>query len=239
MKKLPIKRKIKKWILGYDVHTYYFAQGGEDAILRSIFQKKISKKEKGFFVDVGAYHPYNFSNTFLFYQSGWSGINIDACPGSMDLFNRIRPRDTNLEIGIGEKEQVLNYYFVDKNSTINSFSRRFLEKNELFHLVTKTIPVKVYRLEDVLDKYVPPSKRIDFINIDVEGIDLEVLKSNNWEKYHPTVLVIELEGEYWEDLISHPTAIFLRKKGYKIIAKNVLKKGLSSTFFIEENFKDY
>lgn len=74
MKKLPIKRKIKKWILGYDVHTYYFAQGGEDAILRSIFQKKISKKEKGFFVDVGAYHPYNFS-----ILSEWTEWNQYRC----------------------------------------------------------------------------------------------------------------------------------------------------------------
>lgn len=88
------------------------------------FKKKLAKKKKGFlWMLVLIIHI-----TFLFYQSGRSGINIDACPGSMDLFNRIRPRDTNLEIGIGEKEQVLNYYFVDKNSTINSFSRRFLEK---------------------------------------------------------------------------------------------------------------
>lgn len=239
MKKLPLKRRIKKWILGYDVPTYYFAQGGEDSVLRSIFHQKYRRGEKGFFVDIGAFHPYHFSNTFLFYQSGWKGINVDACPGSMDVFKKIRPRDTNLEMGIGGQEDTLTYYFVDNESTINSFSKEYLERNQLFHLVKKEIPVKVRRLEDVLDEHMPKSTHIDFMNIDVEGIDFEVLKSNNWEKYSPTVLVIELEGEYLEDLINHPITLYLKERGYKIVAKNVLKKGLSSTFFIKEDFKDY
>ncbi len=71
---------------------------GEDRIVRSLFWEK---RDTGFYVDVGAHHPFRFSNTYLFYTQGWRGINIDATPGSMRAFKKHRPRDINLEIGIG------------------------------------------------------------------------------------------------------------------------------------------
>lgn len=77
-------------------------------ILRRIFENV----ENGFYVDVGAHHPKRFSNTFYFYKKGWSGINIDAMPGSMSLFNKIRPRDINIEAAVSnEKEEVIFYIF--------------------------------------------------------------------------------------------------------------------------------
>ncbi|ETD27688.1 hypothetical protein [Helicobacter canis] len=71
---------------------------GEDRIVRALLWQK---HDKGFYVDVGAHHPFRFSNTYLFYTQGWSGINIDATPGSMKAFNKYRPRDINLEVGVG------------------------------------------------------------------------------------------------------------------------------------------
>ena len=71
---------------------------GEDRIVRALLWEK---HDKGFYVDVGAHHPFRFSNTYLFYTQGWSGINIDATPGSMKAFNKYRPRDINLEVGVG------------------------------------------------------------------------------------------------------------------------------------------
>ncbi|MCX2716544.1 hypothetical protein OQH61_02215 [Helicobacter sp. MIT 21-1697] len=73
-----------------------YAQQGEDLIL----QEMLNNIQYGFYVDVGAHHPFRFSNTYLFYQKGWKGINIDAMPNSMKLFSRFRPRDINIECGI-------------------------------------------------------------------------------------------------------------------------------------------
>lgn len=73
-----------------------YAQQGEDLILREI----LNYASTGFYVDVGAHHPFRFSNTYLFYKQGWRGINIDAMPGSMTLFHRFRPRDINIECGV-------------------------------------------------------------------------------------------------------------------------------------------
>ena len=77
--------------------TKSYSQEGEDLLLRRIFEHQ----KIGFYVDVGAHHPFRFSNTYLLYKRGWRGINIDAMPGSMRLFRKFRPRDTNIECGVG------------------------------------------------------------------------------------------------------------------------------------------
>ena len=73
-----------------------FSQNGEDLILNRLLENK----SNGFFVDVGAHHPVRFSNTYLSYLNGWNGINIDAMPNSMMIFDKIRPRDINIEVGL-------------------------------------------------------------------------------------------------------------------------------------------
>lgn len=77
--------------------TKSYAQEGEDLLLRRIFEHK----HNGFYVDIGAHHPFRFSNTYLLYKRGWRGINVDAMPGSIKLFAKFRPRDVNLECGVG------------------------------------------------------------------------------------------------------------------------------------------
>ena len=77
--------------------TKSYSQEGEDLLLRRIFEHQ----KNGFYVDVGAHHPFRFSNTYLLYKCGWRGINIDAMPGSMRLFRRFRARDINIECGVG------------------------------------------------------------------------------------------------------------------------------------------
>ena len=204
-----IKRKIKKIILGHEIDNYFFSASGEDAILQAIFFKKLSSKEKGFYIDIGAYHPYHASNTHLFYINGWTGINIDACPGSMNIFNKVRPKDINLEIGISNCSEELTYYFIDENSSMNSFSKKHLQEIEMLKHVKKEIPVRTYRLSEILDKYMPKNQSIDFINIDVEGFDKEVISFNNWEKYRPKVIVIELPVKTLDDVLKNETTKYL------------------------------
>ena len=86
--------------------TKSYSQYGEDMVLKSVFQNQ----ERGFYVDVGAHHPKLCSNTYFFYKLGWSGINIDAMPGGMELFKNFRPRDINLETAIARNKQELTYF---------------------------------------------------------------------------------------------------------------------------------
>lgn len=87
-----------------------FSQEGEDVILQDLFLKK----KKGTYIDIGAHHPKRFSNTYFYYRRGWRGINIDAQPGSMNLFNIYRKKDINIECGIGLESGNLDYYIFDK-----------------------------------------------------------------------------------------------------------------------------
>jgi hypothetical protein len=93
----PIKDFLKRIIYAYRWDSWQrssWSQEGEDLILARIF----GDKPDGFYVDVGAHHPKRFSNTYYFYRRGWRGINIDAMPGSMLAFNRLRPSDINIEL---------------------------------------------------------------------------------------------------------------------------------------------
>ena len=182
------------WILLRRKYKRSYSQMGEDLILDSIFYDL----KKGFYVDVGANSPWVASNTMFFYEKGWNGINIDATPGSMKIFNVYRKRDVNLEIPISETEEILKYYLfrapVLLPSSLSTFDEKIAKNHaDLYKVKFYTKELKTQKLEWVLDKYCP-DKEIDFLSVDTEGFDLKVLKSNNWEKYRPKIIVIECAG---------------------------------------------
>jgi FkbM family methyltransferase len=211
--------------LSYVKNTYFdgaayksFANDGEDLILKRIF----GKQEEGFYVDVGAHHPKQFSNTYAFYQKGWRGINIDAMPGSMELFNKLRPRDINIEKAISDKKETLTYYRFNVPA-INSFSKELsVERNGVGNYrITSRLKIETITLEEVLDTYLPKGQGIDFLTIDVEGLDYQVLRSNNWEKYQPSVILIEAGQLTCEEALAVEISTFLKEKGYYLIAKTL------------------
>ena len=214
-----------------------YSQAGEDIVLKTLFYNKWSKGEKGFFIDVGAYHPYEHSNTYLLYLEGWRGINIDPRPNSMNLFNKLRPEDINLEVGVAKEKGTLNYYFISETSTMNSFSKENLIETGMLKNVTKEIGVEVLSLAEIIDKYANNIKEIDFLTIDAEGMDLEILESNNWNKYKPKVIIVEIEARELSDVYTNPASKFLLNLRYVPVAKNVVLKNLASVVFVHESFE--
>ena len=198
--------------------NYSYSQEGEDMVLQRIF----AQKEYGFYIDVGAHHPKRFSNTYLFYKKGWRGINIDALPGSMDLFNKVRPNDINLEVGIGYKEEELNYYMFNE-SALNSFSKKLSQnrdKAQDSYFIKNVIKVGTKPLSKILDIYLN-NNDIDFLNIDAEGSDLDVLKSNDWSKYRPKFVLVEILNSSIYNLENDPIFQFMKEKNYFIFSKQV------------------
>lgn len=148
----PVKNILRR---GIDFITWdqwssrSWSQEGEDLVLRRIF----CEKSNGFYVDVGAHHPKRFSNTYHFYQLGWSGINIDAMPGSMNLFKKWRPRDINIEVGISKQKGVLDYY-VFNEPALNGFSTYLSEQRNSRSnncIIKEVIMVEVKPLYEILD----------------------------------------------------------------------------------------
>lgn len=214
---LRIKPKITNYVdpsSGYG--TMSFSQEGEDLVL----MRFLENKDNGFYIDIGAHHPFRFSNTYLFYQKGWSGINIDAMPGSMDAFKIFRPRDIDLEIPVSFNKQMLKYYSFNEPA-LNTFSEEEAKKKNRLrdYKIIETIEMETYPLADILDKYLPLNKTIDFMTIDVEGLDFDVLKSNDWNKYRPELILIESLRSSLENLQENELYIYLKELGYTIVAK--------------------
>lgn len=194
-----------------------YSQEGEDMILR----RALNKRKSGFFVDVGAHHPFRFSNTFLLYKKGWRGINIDAMPGSMDLFNRYRPRDINIEAAVSLSNEPLTFYIFD-DPAVNTCDRHQAEESTRlgFTLVEKR-QVRARRLEDILRENLPADTPIDVMSVDVEGLDVEVLKSNDWARYRPEFLLVERLNLSFAQLLEDELVVFLQSHGYVLFAKTV------------------
>ncbi|MDC1179032.1 FkbM family methyltransferase [Candidatus Pelagibacter ubique] len=193
----------------------YWSQEGEDILLKRIFENK----KKGFYIDVGAHHSTRFSNTYKLYkEDGWCGINIDPNEDSYNNLKKNRKRDININCGISDKDEYLKFYCFKENA-LNTFSVK--KKNQLKKnlLVKKKISVICKRLDNLLDSHIKKSLNIDLLTIDAEGYDLKVLKSNNWNKYRPTYIIVEIASETISEIFKHPIYHFLIKKNYDIYSK--------------------
>ncbi|HKS09959.1 MAG TPA: FkbM family methyltransferase [Pyrinomonadaceae bacterium] len=223
---LGLKKSFQQLLLGYDSYAPSFSSAGEDMMLRHMLG---SDKMSGFYVDVGAFHPTLFSNTYFFYLNGWQGINVEARPGSKQLFDRVRPRDVNLEIGVSRARGEMTYYFIAEDSPMNSFSPEFLKQIEMLEHVKQQISVPTLPLAEVLERHLPQGQAIDFMNVDVEGHDLEVLESNDWKRFRPKVIVVEDEG-----LNPRESAIVrtMKTHGYELCAQNVIILDKINEYFL-------
>jgi FkbM family methyltransferase len=217
-----LKRLYRCALTGGSEINWSYSQEGEDVLI----DRFLGKPARGFYVDIGAHHPRRFSNTYRFYLRGWYGINVDAMPGSMQPFRKLRPRDINLEVGVAEQPGTLTYYMFDEPA-LNGFSADLAEQRlaqapagrSPYRLIgTKSI--QCTPLNELLDRYAD-GIQIDFLTIDVEGLDLDVLRSNDWQKHRPTLVLAECIDVRDALIKVHdsPTTTFMSECGYRAVAK--------------------
>lgn len=192
-----------------------YSQEGEDMILNRIFEGQKS----GFYVDVGAHHPRRFSNTYIFYQRGWCGINIEPNPDAIHAFQVARPRDTNLQVGVSDCNEMLTYYLFDEPA-LNTFDENtVLRISSTPYKLEKSIQIPVERLESILRIHLPANQIIDFLSIDVEGLDYAVLRSNDWMRFRPKCVLVEVRKKSLEEALRSEIFLFLKEQGYELFAK--------------------
>ena len=169
-------------------NNYSYSLNGEDIIVGTLLEGV----KNGFYVDIGAHHPFFYSNTLRFYLNGWRGLNVDAMPGSMKSFNRVRKRDINVEAGISDTGEMLKFY-VFEEKPLNTFDKGIAERNiNTGHKLKKVLDVQTYNVMEILDRYIPHNQKIDFMDIDIEGFDDMIIRQIDWEKYRPTVVMAEM-----------------------------------------------
>ncbi len=137
----------------------------------------------------------------------------------MAEFKRLRKRDINLEMAIAESPGKLTYYIFN-DSTLNTFDDALAQKRQCNpkYYVEAKVELPTYRLEQLLGQYLPPEQTIDFMSVDVEGFDLAVLRSNNWQRCRPTYVLAETLGQERNLCACHPIGDFLAEQGYVLVA---------------------
>lgn len=186
-----------------------YAQFAEDVLIDALLPEA-----RGVYVDVGAAHPIRGSNTYRLYARGWHGINIEPNPFSLWLFTVRRPRDLNLNCGIGEPGDQTYYLF--SNPAYNTFdtARRdeiVLEKKAIL-LGTRKIALR--SLRDIIKE--SGYTHIDLLTIDTEGYDLAVLQTNDWDAVSPKAVCVEVWGFDVECPYANPIYPFLTERGYRL-----------------------
>ncbi|HEY2380149.1 MAG TPA: FkbM family methyltransferase [Terriglobia bacterium] len=164
-----------------------YSQEGEDLILERILEGR----DKGFYIDVGAHHPKRFSNTYRFYLKGWSGVNIDATPGSMEPFRTVRPRDRNIEAAISADTRPITFHLYNDPALNSAQPAEVRNIDPARHRVIRQVTVTPRPLSEVLSSVITNGQIIDFLTVDVEGLDLQVLRSNDWQRYRPALVLAE------------------------------------------------
>lgn len=192
-----------------------YGQEGEDIILLRLLD--ITKN--GFYVDIGAHHPIRFSNTYALYKAGWCGLNVDATPGSMEIFRTVRPRDINVEGAVSDKVRPMLFHVFEEGA-LNTFDEVLAAGYvNLGWKLLRTQQITPCSLATLFAEHLPAGQTIDLMSLDVEGEELGVLASNDWDRYRPRTIVLEVLDTSLAQLEAAPTVKFLREKGYVPVAK--------------------
>lgn len=181
-----------------------YAQNYEDVIL----WRALRDLERGFYVDIGAADPEEFSVTHAFYERGWSGINVEPLEEYFDKLRLVRPRDTNLKVVVGREARGRTLHVVD-GTGLSTLDSKIAAQHRAAGWQTHEIVVPTVTLERILEDYAPPT--IHFLKIDVEGAEAEVLESLNLNRARPWIIVVEATKPFstvstrdeWEHLVTN------------------------------------
>lgn len=192
-----------------------FSQNAEDIRLWRVFQDR----ESGFYVDVGAGHPSNGSVTRLFYEQGWTGINIE--PGPMyPYLEKARPRDLNLRMAVSLQGGMIDFHVTYPDVNLSTLDPQILEwsRDKIEHVEIIKVPVRP--LEEILVEHAA-GRRIDFLKIDAEGAETAIIESTNLKRFRPSVIVVESimpwshdsSHEEWETILTGNDYLFVTFDG--------------------------
>ena len=165
-----------------------------DLIIDYIFKNK----NNGFYLDVGSQHPISNNNTYLLFKRGWSGINIDLDKKNIDLFNTARPNDINLNLAISSNVAEKKLYFYHDKSPINTLDKvvsdfQTATVKEIKRIKTTTLDIALQNLKF--------NNKIDYMNLDVEGHEMDIFKAFDLSVYKPSIISVEfldLDMKYLE-----------------------------------------
>lgn len=187
---------------------HHYGQFAEDLTIGRLFPEDY----KGFFVDVGCFHPVKYNNTIALYRRGWRGINVDIDSIKIDAFKLARPGDVNIAAAVSVNEGEVTVYsdgFYALNTTLDQEYARQLGR-------CRKRTMRASRLDTLIDETRYKNRPIDLLTVDTEQHDLEVLKSLDFDRYAPRVLAVESHLSDFEAVTRSDLYRFVVSKGYSL-----------------------
>ena len=213
-----------KHLMDWPHYKISYAQNFEDLVLAGL----LKGVPTGFYVDVGANHPELDSVTKIFYDKGWSGINVEPNDELHRLLDEQRPRDINVKAAASSQPGSLTLRIYDGLDGLSTISREIqaAHASALSDRFYRDVEVPVVCLADMLARH-RPAGDIHFLKVDVEGLELEVLLGNDWQRFRPWVMCLERNLQ-----VARQQAIrtFLRELGYQ----GVFWDGINDFFVADE-----
>ncbi len=182
-----------------------YAMEGEDLEVVKI----LKNIQNGFYVDAGGYHPLDRNNTYLLYKKNWRGINIDLSEFSIDLFNFTRPEDININVAVENKDDKVTFFYQKKLSQLTTIKKNVANYRMQGQIMEKEI--RSNKLTTIINNTKYKNRKIDFLNVDLEGADFEALKSLDFNIYRPKLICVEI---YDENIERSDINVFLKKLNY-------------------------
>ena len=190
---------------------------GEELWLKAYFGEHYSADYNGTYVDVGAFHPFYASNSRWAYDAGWRGINIDANADCIKMFEKFRPEDKNINCGVSDETGELEFYIYNGLDMCTFDKNLFKERLKLREI--RKVPVKT--LNDLLEEN--DIHDIDFLDIDIEGLDEKIILSFDWKKYRPQCVLVEiLNKNSIEEILGSKIHKKMVSEGYCLINYAIL-----------------
>lgn len=207
-----------------------YSQCGEDLILEHILCKYLYV-ERPTYLDLGAHHPTYLSNTYRFYRKGGRGVCVEPDPILFSPLREARPGDVCLNVGVGASDAGAADFYVMSSRTLNTFSRHEAERYQSYgtHRIEEVVKVPLMSVNTILEKHFALCP--DFVSLDVEGLDFEILKSFDFSKFRPPALCVETLT-YTEDNTEEKKGDILNlmtSRGYFVYADTYI-----NTIFVEE-----
>ncbi len=184
-----------------------YTQNFEDVLLNRCFEKQA----KGFYIDVGAGHPINDSVTYSFYRRGWNGINIEAAAAAHKLLVRYRPRDANLYCFVSDYEGEVEF-FDSGCSGLSSANPAYADNARARGVRVNPVKIATNNLATICAQHEVNS--IDFLKIDVEGAEANVIAGMDFTRWRPKVVLLEAIDPITAEYTNFKAAARLEKAGY-------------------------
>jgi FkbM family methyltransferase len=185
-----------------------YAQNLEDVMLERAFKGQA----RGFYIDVGAWEPVLHSVTKHFYDKGWHGINVEPIPAYFAKLAEARTSDVNLNIALLDKPSRTRIFAVP-GTGLSTFERAHAEAHGRAGFELEEQAVEVTTLAAICEQYAT-LQPIDFLKIDTEGTEHQVLQGGNWKRFRPRVVIIEATRPLSPDAAFSDSEDFLMQRDY-------------------------